>query len=247
MSTQVHDGGAVPTPYSGTDNLEVMAEARRYNAFLLDLVLRHADADDRRAVDFGAGLGTFALAARDRGLEVTCVELDDGLRKRLAGQGLAVSRTLDELPDGSLPYIYTLNVLEHIEDDQAVLRTMIRKLRPGGRLLVYVPAFAVLFTGMDHKVGHVRRYRRGALCRAIEQAGFAVSSAAYVDSLGFAATLAYRMFGDGGGSLNPAMIAFYDTYLFPLSRGFDMIFARLLGKNVVVAAQKPARRPDTRG
>ena len=54
--------------YSGQDNLEAMRAAVRYNAFLADLIARHARPGER-LLDFGAGLGTFAdlLRAREEG------------------------------------------------------------------------------------------------------------------------------------------------------------------------------------
>ena len=65
--------------YSGIDNLESMRHARRYNAFLL-VAIAEASSGAHRVVDFGAGDGTFARAMRDRGLDVSCVETDPGLR-----------------------------------------------------------------------------------------------------------------------------------------------------------------------
>ena len=51
-----------------------------------------------------------------------------------------------------------INVLEHIEDDVAALRTLRRLLRPGGRIVLYVPALNGLYGAYDRKVGHFRRY-----------------------------------------------------------------------------------------
>ena len=76
------------------------------------------------------------------------------------------------MPDASFNYIYTLNVLEHIEDDAAALRSLHAKLTDGGKLLIYVPAFPVLYTSMDAKVGHVRRYTRDTLMTRVTAAGF---------------------------------------------------------------------------
>ena len=63
------------TEYTGTDNLEIMAEAVNYNRFLNRLILNHAKKGDR-ILDFGAGIGTFASAISDRGFKVDCVEVD---------------------------------------------------------------------------------------------------------------------------------------------------------------------------
>jgi SAM-dependent methyltransferase len=145
---------------------------------------------------------------------------------------------LDAVPDGSVEYIYSLNVLEHIADDAAALQLLARKLAPGGRLFVYVPAFQLLYSAMDRKVGHHRRYRRTPLVAMIERAGLRVSRSRYADSLGFIATLAYRAVGSRSGDLDRRSIATFDRFVFPASRIVDRALDRVLGKNVYAVAVK---------
>ncbi|HWG81150.1 MAG TPA: class I SAM-dependent methyltransferase [Stellaceae bacterium] len=226
--------------YTGTDNLEVMAEAENYNRFLLSLVTRHLK-PGMRVADFGAGTGTFALPLQRQGVDITAIEPDATLNARLRQAGIAAERDAASLPGASLDLIYTFNVLEHIADDGGAVRTLARKLRPGGRLLVYVPAFAVLFTQMDHKVGHLRRYRLGGLRALVSGAGLAVDDVRYVDSLGFFATLAYRVLASGGdGSIDRRALRLYDRLIFPPSRVLDRLLSPWLGKNLLLLATKPA-------
>jgi putative flippase GtrA/SAM-dependent methyltransferase len=230
--------GALGTDvYQGTDNLEVMAEARNYNAFLVDLVLEHGHGV-ARAVDFGAGIGTFAGMVRDRGLDVLCVEPDRRQCDVIRSGGMAAVTDLESLPDGSVRYIYSLNVLEHIADDAAALRLLARKLAPGGRLLLYVPAFQSLYSSMDRKVGHHRRYRRAPLVAMVEAAGLRVRASSYADPLGFVATLAYILVGPGSGDLDRRSVVAFDRWIFPVSRMLDRAFGRVIGKNVYVVAEK---------
>jgi len=229
--------------YTGVDNLEVMAEAENYNRFLLSLVTRHL-APGLRVADFGAGTGTFALPLRGQGVDIVAIEPDTALQARLRQAGIATERDAAALADASLDFIYTFNVLEHIADDGAALRLLARKLKPGGRLLVYVPAFAVLFTQMDHKVGHLRRYRRGGLRALVRGAGLAVDDVRYVDSLGFFATLAYRVLkSNGDGSIDRRALRLYDRLIFPPSRILDRLLSPWLGKNLLLLATKPAASP----
>jgi putative flippase GtrA len=221
--------------YTGRDNLEAMTEAENYNAFLVSLVQAHCGSG--RVLDFGAGSGTFARPLRDAGRDIVCVEPDERLRAMLAEDGLAAVAGTDEVAPASIDCAYTLNVLEHIEDDAAALETLRERLRPGGTLFVYVPAFNVLFGAMDEKVGHFRRYRRRELERMLEQAGFEVLESRYVDSLGFAASLVYRFVGDRSGAISPASVALYDRLVFPLSRLLDRVLGPFLGKNVLCVAR----------
>jgi SAM-dependent methyltransferase len=224
-------------PYTGAENLEVMREAVNYNAWLLNLIRNRAPREGR-ILDFGAGAGTFARPLHTFGLNVTCLEPDLALGAMLRGQGLQVASAIEQLPDDSFDFIYTLNVLEHIDDDVGALRGLHAKLLKGGRLLIYVPAFQVLYGAMDRQVGHVRRYRRRDLAKRVTNAGFTVESSEYADSVGFFAALAFRFFRRSSGNLNPAHVRIYDRLIFPCSLLLDRVSWPFFGKNVTVVARR---------
>jgi SAM-dependent methyltransferase len=224
--------------YGGVDNLEIMEEARNYNAFLDDLVRRHARQGDR-VLDFGAGTGRFAGALAPAGFAVTCIEPDKTLRARIVARGLVAYGDLSAVAPSSIDYAYTLNVLEHIEDDGAALRALRERLRPGGRLLVYVPAFQVLYSAMDARVGHLRRYRLRDLARRAGDAGLGVEAAAYCDSLGFLATLAFKAVGNRDGRIDKRGLVLFDRFAFPASLILDRVAGRLVGKNLWLLARRP--------
>ena len=229
---------ATHTEYSGRDNLEVMALARNYNRFLVDQVLA-VSRPQQLVVDFGAGAGTFSRPVAQAGRHVVCVETDPTLCRALQEAGHPVAQDLENLQDASVDCLYSLNVLEHIDNDEAVLRAWARKLKPGGQVFVYVPAFQMLYTSMDRKVGHVRRYTRGELRAKLERAGLRVTRSRYADSIGFAATLVYKLSDKGRGDINPRMLQLYDRAVFPLSALLDAVLGLVLGKNTYAVAIKP--------
>ncbi len=229
------------TSYGGRDNLEAMKKATRYNDFLISLIRKYSVGS--KTLDHGAGAGTFAKPIADGDMEVICMEPDSGLRAELEQSGLGVAASLDEIATCSVDYAYTLNVLEHIRDDQTAIHDLYRCLKPGGQFLVYVPAFQILYSQMDRHVGHFRRYRRKPLIRVLQSAGFDVSAAHYVDSLGFLATLVYRLVGNRSGSVSPGSVALYDSMIFPLSRIIDFLSAGSFGKNLTIIATKPSSSP----
>lgn len=223
--------------YSGSENLEVMVEAVNYNAFLLSLIRSEARAGEV-IVDFGAGIGTFAKALAVDGHRVQCVEPDQRQRERILEAGLLAFADIACLSEESVDLLYSLNVLEHIEDDLAALRTCHEKLRPGGRALIYVPAFQVLYSSMDKLVGHCRRYTRADLSEKVRLAGFEVIRNEYVDSAGFIASLLFKAFGSDNGVINRSALIAYDRYAFPVSRLLDRVFNRVFGKNVLLLARR---------
>jgi SAM-dependent methyltransferase len=228
---------SAPPPYTGVDNLEVMEEAENYNRFLLALIARQARG--ARVLDFGAGNGTFARPCRARGMDVTALEPDARLQAMLQEAGVPGVRDVADLPDATFDYAYSLNVLEHIADDVGALRDLLVKLKPGGRLLIYVPAFPVLYTSMDRKVGHVRRYTRETLSASVAAAGFRVHDVRYADSLGFVATLIFKGLDNGRGDVNRPLLKLYDRLVFPVSRVVDTLTHRWFGKNLVLIASRP--------
>lgn len=223
--------------YSGIAVLEVMAEAQKYNRYLLSLIEALIKPGDK-VLDFGAGCGTFAIPLQKAGIDLTCLEPDATLNATLQTMGVCAIRHLNELPNCSVDCVYTFNVLEHIRDDQGTLRVLADKLKSGGRMLVYVPAFQVLYSTFDRRVGHLRRYRRGALAKMLAAAGLSVQEAAYVDCLGFFAALLYRVIAKEGGELSPIGVKMFDRWIFPVSRIMDAVLWRFIGKNVMIIARK---------
>jgi SAM-dependent methyltransferase len=233
-------GRGLGKDYSGTDNLEVLVEAKRYSAFLRGLVGAHCPAGARLALDFGAGIGTFSGALAGRGCRVLCIEPDRGHREALRRAGHETA-DLDDIADASVDYIFTLNVLEHIEAEREVLAILARKLRPGGALLIYVPAFRLLWSSMDDKVNHLRRYTRRSLRAAVQASGLAVEQCRYADSAGFFATLAYKALRKRDGGIDRTGLILFDRYAFPIGRLLDRLGAsHILGKNVYCVARNGA-------
>jgi SAM-dependent methyltransferase len=223
--------------YSGTDVLEAMTAAKNYNEALLDLVVSAQPDRNARVLDFGAGLGTFADMLRGRGYNPDCVEVDERLCQTLTTKGYNVATDMNSVKPRSYDLIYSLNVMEHIENDVDVVTQLGGMLAPGGRLLIYVPASRVLYSAFDRAVGHYRRYDRAGMRNLASAAGLTVKELRYCDPVGWLAGLAYKFVGDKEGTLTPRSVATYDRYAFPLSRRLEGVFGQLIGKNVLLVAE----------
>ena len=239
--------------FEAPDLIEVMDEAIHYNQFLIGALETWAQGADS-LIDFGAGNGRFAGALRERRADVHAIEPDRTLREKIEAKGVAAYENLEALGERRFGGLYTVNVLEHLEDDEGTLEAFYRALQLGGKLFIYVPAFELIFSANDERVGHLRRYRLSSLVAKVEAAGFTVDRATYVDCLGFFAALAYRFVGNADGGLDVWAVKFYDRFIFPLSRALDSIFGRLLGKNLLLLAEKeltanrtPLARPSAVG
>lgn len=226
-----------PFVYSGHENLLAMQHAHNYNRFLQKIIRRYGEGS-ATVIDFGAGVGALSEGVRGWAKHLICVEPDPKQMTILRVAGFEAIPDISSLPDTSIGYVFSVNVLEHIDKDTEVLAAIFRKLQPGGRLLIYVPALQWLFTSMDKEVGHVRRYSRTELNHKLSVAGYSVTHSVYVDSLGVLATLAYKWLGNKQGKLNVRALKVYDRVFFPLSRALDVFFGMWLGKNLLVVCEK---------
>lgn len=220
-------------------NLDVMRHAERYNAYLfsqIQAVCTHLPVD-AVCLDHGAGTGRFLGMAQPLFAKSYAVEIDEQYRTILSNMGAVVVSQLESIPNNSVDVAWSFNVLEHIEDDQKELRQLVSKLKPHGRLIIFVPAFNCLYSKMDEQVGHIRRYSLDDLYRKTIVAGATVDTACYADSLGFFAAGMYRLLG-ADGVLQETSIKIYDRTIFPISMCLDKLVFGSFGKNALVCAIK---------
>ncbi|MGH7193102.1 MAG: methyltransferase domain-containing protein, partial [Candidatus Saccharimonadales bacterium] len=179
-----------------------------------------------------------AKMLKQHGITPDCLEPDKTLQAKLRRAGFKVLKGSQELKPETYDVIYALNVFEHIEDDLAEMIELRKALKKGGSLMVYVPAYEILFSSMDKQVGHLRRYRTRGLKRLVKAAGLEVKELFYYDPVGFLAAFTYRFVGDDG-VLTPTSVRLYDKYVFTLSKALHPISRKLVGKNAMVVAEKP--------
>src|SRR5262245_50964344 len=162
-----------PISASATDDafqalvLEALESAENYNRWITSLILPHLGDDP---VELGSGLGYQTELLLAAGLpRVTVSELTADLARplgeRFAGDARVDCKVIDcaDPPEGSHSAAYAVNVLEHVADDVGALAGAARLVRPGGRVVVFVPAFPVAMSTFDRELGHYRRYTRTTL------------------------------------------------------------------------------------
>jgi SAM-dependent methyltransferase len=139
--------------------------------FFAEVLRPLTSATPQTMLDVGAGDGWFAsvVAARQPDLNVTC--FDPGYED-IAAPPAGPSERVEFVatrPDGPFDVITVLDVLEHVPDDFALLSELTDALRPGGHLLISVPAWPALFSSHDVALRHERRYAPAHLSRLLEQ------------------------------------------------------------------------------
>jgi 2-polyprenyl-3-methyl-5-hydroxy-6-metoxy-1,4-benzoquinol methylase len=133
--------------------------------------------------------------------------------------------------------LFALNVIEHIKDDAAALENAVSLLKPGGTMVILVPAYQWLYNVLDRDLHHYRRYSAKTLKLKMAEAGLLVEKTFYFNALGTAGWLV------SGSLLKRRNISPQQMNLFnkivPLARLLDLLLARSFGLSVICVGRKP--------
>lgn len=148
----------------------------RARADLLEAALGSHLGTPQRVLDVGSADGPsvgWMRGAHDR------FTIDVDPRGLVAGEGVCASAVALPFADETFDVVGAFDVLEHCEPEQVAMAELVRVLRPGGRLLMSVPAYQWAWTDHDVRAGHHRRYTRPRLVSAVERGGLDVLRATY--------------------------------------------------------------------
>lgn len=155
------------------------SRTRALNAVMGPILPRNPDF---RLLDIGCGAGNMIHHLSHYG-RVKGLEIDPRPVKKAHERGYDVEQFDATRPmpfdDATFNAVTILDVIEHNEDDMAILRDSFRILKPGGHVVITVPAFMWLWTHNDVLNAHVRRYTAGELNQKLSQTGFKIRRISY--------------------------------------------------------------------
>jgi SAM-dependent methyltransferase len=218
------------------------ADQRRYRAFQLEMMAPYLGPS---VLEIGAGLGEFA--AQLDGLQrhvVTDVDPQAvaSMAERFANRPEVEARVLDLAQRGRVELgapvstVVAINVLEHIDDDTGALRALAGLTEPGGRIVLWVPAYMQLYGEFDRAVGHVRRYTPATMSAAIRHAGLIPERVRPVNLLGAIAWWATVRRG-GVSAPRPGLVRTYDRFVVPVTRAVETRVTLPFGQSVLAVAR----------
>lgn len=220
-------------------------------------LLRMHSATQPMVLDLGCGTGAVSHAmdefARTSGLDFNLKALaycrDRGLKNLTQGDAQRLPYQIE-----SFDAVTALDVFEHLKDDETAFDEVFRILRPGGVLVLSVPAFKTLWGPHDVALHHFRRYRRSEVSRKLEDAGFEIVKNSYSVFFLFPLVALSRLVEKLKHGPAKASLPIFPKWLNRLLIGIQSAEANLIvksmnlpwGSSVVAVARKPDSSSPTR-
>lgn len=233
--------------YAAAD-LETMREARRYAEHVFGLFREHVGS---RILEVGSGIGTFSTRLLEQADLVFGIEPNPhcaGLLKDTLGQHprFLLRETLleecdrRELAAHRFDTVIGVNVLEHIADDVAALRTFAEVLVPGGRVVIFVPAVQAAYGPLDAELGHHRRYSKPSLSRAFDEAGLDLVSLRYTNPIGLIGWM-YNAHVTGSTAHSLGQVRLFERLVAPWALPLERLVAPPIGLSLIAVGRTRAR------
>ena len=221
------------TSNKDTVALEIMSELKNYNDFVNKIMLKFIKTGP--VLDFGSGFGIFCKFLNTSGFQCHGLEIDKEALSQSKKNKIKTFTDLSEI-DILYPVITSLNVLEHIDDDENAIKEITKKIEKDGLLILYVPASMKAWSQMDIDAGHYRRYEKKEIIKKLENNNLKVVHFSFKDCAGWLILVIFR-FLRIKPKFNKKLLILYDKLFFPFLKYIDLIGGRFFGKNIFVVAK----------
>ena len=228
--------------YFGKD-LEAMSFAQNYHKWILDEFIPYIG---DHVAEVGAGMGNFSDFLLDADIKhLVAFEPSDNmffyLEKKFANNSKVdtINAFFEEKSyryEDAFDSVCYVNVLEHIEDDAKTLSHAYTALHHKGHVLIFVPALSFLYSNLDKKVGHYRRYSKRELIEVVTSAGFSVKKVKYFDMAGIIPW--YIAFVLLKQTTTQSNVSMYDKLVVPIMKRVERVITPMIGKNLVLVGKK---------
>lgn len=221
--------------YIGNE-LDIFSNATNWKKYFSDKIDPFISGD---VLEVGAGIGIntkYFINKKTR--SITSIEPDKELFEKMLfnHKDLPFSNqckfncTIKEV-EASFDTIIYIDVLEHILESNKEIELIEKRLKPGGHLIILVPAYNFLYSEFDKSIGHFRRYNKKILRKEVDNRLFE-KDLFYLDSLGVIASLMNKtILKKNSPSLKN--IIFWDKILVPISKILDVITNKTFGKSLI--------------
>lgn len=230
--------------FEGEENLRAIAEADKFNEWMYQQVTPHCDG---KILEIGSGIGNISYFFDRDGMDIDLSDIREQyrsyLKKSFEKQAVLdidiVAVSFEEIHGdklGAYDAVFALNVVEHIKDDKLAIENMIKLLKPGGKIIILVPAYQWLYNGFDMALEHFKRYTKSRLLGIFPTAGAKLIRSWYFN---FAGIFGWFLVGS---MLKKKLIPESNMKLYnlltPIFKIADKVVLNKMGLSVIAVYQK---------
>jgi len=190
-----------PVDTEGEDTLKTIALANHLNQWMYQTIKPFCTG---RILEIGSGIGNISDYFIKDQASIMLTDIRDAycdsLRAKYAGTGSLLGIENMNLVDpefdtrfsqylNSFDTVFALNVVEHIYDDHLAVSNCYKLMKPGGNLIILVPAYQWLYNDFDKELEHYRRYTRKKLGSLFQASSFSILHSQYFNAAGIAGWL----------------------------------------------------------
>ena len=187
-----------PIDTEGEDTLNTIALANHFNRWMYDSIMPFCSGN---ILEIGSGVGNISEYFINDNASILLTDIRDtyceSLREKFSGNttllGIENMNLVDTDFDNkfgkhfnNFDTVFALNVVEHIFDDTLAISNSYKLLKPGGNLIILVPAFQSLYNDFDKELEHYRRYNRKRMKSLLLSCNMSILHSQYFNAAGIA-------------------------------------------------------------
>ncbi|MFN5347127.1 MAG: class I SAM-dependent methyltransferase [Bacteroidota bacterium] len=230
----------------GLETLKAIKDAGAFNSWMYSQIAPFVESP---ALEIGSGIGNISKCCLADGHSLTMTDirseyidfLKDGFSEKT--DDILQLDLVDEQFDqnfsnyfGRFKTVFALNVIEHIEDDNRAIQNATKLLCEGGKLIILVPAHAILYNKIDSNLFHFKRYGFRDLSKLMETPPLKLNTIKGFNGLGIAAWVYGGLFSRKGVIAGGDMKLY--NRLVPFAKWIDKITFFKLGLSLIAVSRK---------
>ena len=236
----------------GEETLQAIGKADRFNSWMYNTIKPWCTGE---VLEIGSGAGNISKYFLNDNFKITLTDIRTNyckpLEDKFSGSNSLTGVLKMDLADpdfenkhrsllGSFDTVFALNVVEHIENDDLSILNSKKLLKPGGHLIILVPAYDALYNKFDYRLGHYRRYTKSSLSKLLLQNKLDIIHNQYFN---FAGILGWFI---SGNILRNSVIPVSQVNIFndlvPVFRFVDRLLFNRMGLSTIAVGKNPVNQ-----
>jgi SAM-dependent methyltransferase len=234
---------------TGLQTLDIIGKADRFNHWMYSAIRPFCQG---KILEIGSGVGNISSYFIGDGLNIHLSDIRqeycEFLQFKFAGSPHLIGINQLDLIHANFTISYAhllekfdtvffLNVLEHIYDHGLAVANAQKLLKPGGKLIILVPAYPILFCHIDEGLVHYRRYTAGTLKKVLLENNYKLLKVFHFNAVGiFAWLIAGKILQKK--NIEEGKMSLFNRFV-PVFKFFDWISFRKIGLSLIIVASKP--------